>query len=137
MGYVYAFSNESMPGIFKIGMTERTPEERLAEANLPDTFRPPTPYVIEIQKKVNNCREIEKTIHSLLYDKRITPSREFFKITIEELKKIFTEINEENENKSQISYSEKEFIHKMNNDIFEVLTNFKINNIYLINVIFK
>lgn len=24
MGYVYAFSNESMPGLFKIGMTERT-----------------------------------------------------------------------------------------------------------------
>ena len=30
MGYVYAFSTESMPGIFKIGMTERTPEKRLA-----------------------------------------------------------------------------------------------------------
>jgi hypothetical protein len=24
MGYVYAFSTESMPGIFKIGMTKRT-----------------------------------------------------------------------------------------------------------------
>ena len=59
MGYVYAFSNESMPGLFKIGMTERNPEERLAEANLSDTFKPPLPYVIEIQKKVNNCKESE------------------------------------------------------------------------------
>lgn len=43
MGYIYAFSNKSMPGFIKIGMTERTPEERLAEANLPDTFKPPLP----------------------------------------------------------------------------------------------
>jgi hypothetical protein len=86
MGYVYAFSNETMPGLIKIGMTERNPEERLAEANLPDTFKPPLPYVIEIQKKVNNCKEIEKKIHAVLSDKRVNPHREFFKITIEELK---------------------------------------------------
>jgi hypothetical protein len=33
MGYVYAFSNESMPGLIKIGMTERNPEERLESTN--------------------------------------------------------------------------------------------------------
>lgn len=46
MGYVYAFSNESMPGIFKIGMTKRTIHDILNEANTEDEFLPPTPYMI-------------------------------------------------------------------------------------------
>ena len=77
MGYVYALSNESMPGIFKIGMTERSPEERLLEANLPYVFTPPTPYVIECYKKVKNCKETEKMIHALIYDKRVNKNKEF------------------------------------------------------------
>ncbi len=53
-GYIYCFSNPSMPGILKVGMTERTPEIRLFEANCPDTWRPPTPYKIVVAKKVLN-----------------------------------------------------------------------------------
>jgi hypothetical protein len=128
MGYVYAFSNESMPGFIKIGMTERTPEERLAEANLPDTFKPPLPYVIEIQKKVNNCKETEKNIHALLSDKRVNPHREFFKITIEELKDVFNSIEEDNQITTVLE-KEKEFIDKVNNDILDVLSNFKVTKI--------
>lgn len=30
-GYIYCFSNQSMPGIVKIGMTTRTPGERAKE----------------------------------------------------------------------------------------------------------
>jgi len=70
MGYVYAFSNESMPGIFKIGMTERTPEKRLTEANGSDEFKPPLPYVIAIHKKVKKLKKrfmhyflIKESIH--------------------------------------------------------------------------
>jgi len=51
-GYVYCFANPSMPGILKVGATERTPEDRLREANAADTWRPPTPYRIEFAKKV-------------------------------------------------------------------------------------
>ena len=128
MGYVYAFSTESMPGIFKIGMTERTPEKRLSEANGSDEFKPPLPYVIAIHKKVNNCKETEKKIHALLSDKRVNPHREFFKITIEELKEIFNHIDGENETDIVLE-KEKEFISKVNNVMFDVLSTFKINNI--------
>jgi len=39
-GWVYAFYSRSMPGLVKIGMTTRSPEIRLAEANKGDTWRP-------------------------------------------------------------------------------------------------
>ena len=90
-GFLYCFSNESMPGIYKIGMTERTPKLRLKEANRSDTFKPPTPYKNEIAKKVSNPKQKEQTIHSVLsqYTERINPKREFFRVSLEEVKKLF------------------------------------------------
>jgi len=90
-GYIYYFSNQSMPGIHKIGMTERTPESRLSEANASDTWRPPTLYKIELAKKVSNPSQKEKTLHFLLerYTDRINPNREFFRVSIEEVQKFF------------------------------------------------
>ena len=77
---VCCFSNDSMPGILKVGVTERTPDLRLSEANSPDTWRPPTPYKIEFAKKVYNPKQKETTLHKLLsqYTERINPKREFF-----------------------------------------------------------
>ena len=90
-GYLYCFSNESMPGILKIGMTERTPEIRLNEANSSDTWRPPTPYKIEFAKNVLNPKQKETTLHNLLsqYTERINPKREFFRVSLEEIKTFF------------------------------------------------
>ena len=80
-----------MPGILKVGMTERTPEARLSEANMSDTWRPPTPYKIEFAKKVSNVSQKEKTLHTLLeqYTDRIHPRREFFRVSQEEVCKFF------------------------------------------------
>ena len=80
-----------MPGILKIGMTERTPEARLSEANASDTWRPPTPYNIEFAKKVSNASQKEKTLHTLLeqYTDRIHLRREFFRVSPEEVRKFF------------------------------------------------
>jgi hypothetical protein len=90
-GYIYCFSNESMPNIFKIGMTERTPDERLKEANMSDTWRPPTPYKLEFAKKVNDVKNKETILHKLLekYTQRINPKREFFRVSIEEVQTFF------------------------------------------------
>jgi hypothetical protein len=90
-GYIYCFSNASMPGILKVGMTERTPEVRLREANASDTWRPPTPYKIDFAKKVSNPCQKEKTLHTLLeqYTDRIHPRREFFSVSKEEVQKFF------------------------------------------------
>jgi hypothetical protein len=93
-GYIYCFSNDSMPGIFKIGMTERNPCERLKEANTPDTWRPPTQYKIELFKKVNNLKQNETRIHSFFSNYRINPKREFFRVSIEKIKYIFGAIED-------------------------------------------
>jgi len=80
-----------MPGILKVGMTERTPIIRLGEANASDTWRPPTPYKIEFAKKVSDASGKEKTLHTLLeqYTRRINPRREFFHVSLEEVRKFF------------------------------------------------
>ena len=80
-----------MPGILKIGMTERTPEIRLNEANRSDTWRPPTLYKNEFAKKVLNPKQKETTLHKLLsqYTERINPKGEFFRVSTEEVKTFF------------------------------------------------
>lgn len=72
-----------MPGILKVGMTLRTPLIRLNEANTSDTWRPPTPYIVQFAKKVLKPKEKETTLHILLsqYTERINPKREFFRVS--------------------------------------------------------
>lgn len=90
-GFLYCMSNVSMPGLLKIGFTQRTPEERLRDANASDTFRPPMPYRIEFAKKVFNAKNKEKTLHRLLeqYTDRPNLRREFFKVSTEEVSAFF------------------------------------------------
>lgn len=94
-GYIYCFSNDSMPGILKIGMTLRSPLIRLNESNKTDTWRPPTPYKLEFAKKVSNPKKKETLLHTIItrYTERINPNREFFRISSEEVKTLFELIN--------------------------------------------
>ncbi len=84
-------SNVSMPGIMKVGMTLRDPEERLEEANSSNTFKPPTDYCIEFAKRVRNPRQKEEAIHALLekYTIRINKKREFFRTSADEVRGFF------------------------------------------------
>ena len=78
LGYVYVLSNESMPGIVKIGMTERHVEARAEELHVTGT---PTPFCIEYQAACFNPLAIEQTVHKSLDSKRVSASREFFRIS--------------------------------------------------------
>lgn len=86
-GYIYCFINDSMPGIVKVGMTNRRPEDRLKDANSPDTFKPPLPYKISFAKYVKEPKKKEYILHKLLekYTERINNQREFFRISPEDL----------------------------------------------------
>lgn len=96
-GYIYCFETESMPGTYKIGMTTRDVDVRLKEANQSNTWKPPIPYQVVFSKYVQNPREKEGMIHTLLSEYRIHPDREFFKLELEKLRCLFgliTEIKE-------------------------------------------
>lgn len=90
-------TNRSMPGLLKIGMTERTPDERLRDANMPDTWRPPTPYVIEFAKQVTQPKQKEAVLHKLLeqYTDRVHPRREFFRLPLDDVRTFFDLIDGE------------------------------------------
>lgn len=90
--YIYCFENKSMPNLYKIGKTVRSPEERLREANLPDTFKPPTPYMITMAKRVNCATDAEKQIHHILRDYRVHKGREFFNAPYHIIKDAFRSI---------------------------------------------
>ena len=78
-GWVYAFYSRSMPGLVKIGMTTRSPEIRLAEANKGDTWRPPGKYRILCALRVKDAVEKEKEIHAAFARQRMG-EREFFRV---------------------------------------------------------
>lgn len=134
-GYVYCFSNESMEGIFKIGTTKRTPEERLKEANKSDTFKPPTDYKLLYYAKCYDSEKKEKLIHKLLEEYRVNKKKEFFKCDKEKIKIIFDILaiekyepkHEVDVLKEKVKDLQKE-IYKLNNekdDIKNKFDNFK------------
>jgi hypothetical protein len=87
-GYIYCFSNPSMPGMVKVGMTDRTPPDRAKELY---TTGVASPFKIEFAKKVSSPSAKEKTLHLLLeqYTTRINCRREFFSITPEKARMFF------------------------------------------------
>tara|TARA_B100001094_G_scaffold39000_2_gene33428 strand:+ start:2168 stop:3241 length:1074 start_codon:yes stop_codon:yes gene_type:complete len=89
-GYVYCISNEFMPGIYKVGVTMRSPLERLKEANSSDTWKIPT-YKIEFAKKVMDPKDKEKKLHKLLEKlmTRVHTRREFFRGEVNDVREIF------------------------------------------------
>ncbi len=83
-GYIYCFSNSSMPGLLKIGATTRTPEDRAKELF---TTGVAVPFQIEFSRHVSSVFEKEKQIHKILETYRI-PSREFFAISVDNALKV-------------------------------------------------
>ena len=106
-GYIYCFSNVSFPGILKVGMTERTPEDRAKEIFKTGV---PTPFKIELAKKVLNPKQKETTLHKLLsqYTERTDPKREFFRVSTEEVKTFFDLMDGEEWVETSIEEEEEE-----------------------------
>ncbi|WP_440466903.1 GIY-YIG nuclease family protein [Pseudomonas sp. YH-1] len=76
-GFIYCLGNDAMPGVYKIGMTERAPSQRCAE--LSGATAAPLPFSLLFYGEVENPQQIERAIHEQFSLERISPSREFFR----------------------------------------------------------
>ena len=80
---VYIMSNESMPGLLKIGSTRKHIEERRKQ--LSSVSGVPVPFKIECVFKLDgNEEQLENEIHRYLEHKRNSMQREFFDISLQE-----------------------------------------------------
>lgn len=78
IGFVYILSTRSQPTFLKIGMTQRTVEERVKEINSATGVI--VPFGIRATWRVDNAVQVEKDLHELLKDYRVRADREFFEI---------------------------------------------------------
>ena len=78
-GYLYVLSNESMPGLVKIGHSTRPVRERVAELN--SATGVPSQFVIEAIFPSADPARHECEVHELLSSSRL-PNREFFRETV-------------------------------------------------------
>jgi hypothetical protein len=81
-GFVYVLSNELMPGIVKIGFTERTVAERIGELSAHTGVA--VPYLEEASFPVEEPETIEELIHTRLDACRVSQNREFFRLPTSE-----------------------------------------------------
>lgn len=84
-GYVYVLANSSMPGLVKVGKTQRETNARANE--LSGVTGVPTPFIVVYEQLFSDCDEAERFVHALLSSKghRISESREFFKAPVSEV----------------------------------------------------
>jgi hypothetical protein len=77
-GFVYVLLNSSMPGLVKVGLTTRDPEERAAE--LASATGVPSPFIVAYRRWVSDCQTVEAFIHERLaiLGHRHSLAREFF-----------------------------------------------------------
>src|ERR1035437_2343785 len=80
--FIYVLENPSMPGLVKIGRTERSVSERVNE--LSSHTGVPTGFAVVKEYAVPNSVEAERIIHERLSDYRVADNREFFKMEAED-----------------------------------------------------
>lgn len=77
-GVVYLLTNEAMPGLVKIGMTEANDPsvriDKLYQTNVP------VPFECVLAMQVDDPRLVEAKLHQAFGPNRVNPKREFFKI---------------------------------------------------------
>ena len=80
--FVYILSNPSIPGMYKIGYTANTVENRVIQINRGTGI--PTPFNIEFRYKCYKGERIEREVHKFFKKYRVNNDREFFNVSLEE-----------------------------------------------------
>lgn len=87
-GFIYVMTNEAMPEVVKIGMTTKHPLHR---ANELYTTGVPMPFRVAFAMWVDDPAKSEKETHEHFNQFRLSDSREFFSVGMEEVAKFVTE----------------------------------------------
>ncbi|MBF0641458.1 GIY-YIG nuclease family protein [Pseudomonas protegens] len=78
-GFVYIMINPAMPGLVKIGLTERTSDDRAKDLRSTGL---PTDFITVYDELVTDCKTVEKRMHARFDSFRYQPNREFFEIPV-------------------------------------------------------
>jgi hypothetical protein len=76
-GWVYIIVNKSMPGLVKVGYTDRSPNKRATE--LTGTGMP-TPYSVAYSVQLPGARNVEQQVHRRLT--HLSAGKEWFRCTV-------------------------------------------------------
>jgi len=77
-GFIYVLANDAMPGIVKIGMTERAPRARVEELSAATAV--PIPFTLELYAEVADPFCVEQRVHEFFRESRVNDGREFFRV---------------------------------------------------------
>lgn len=80
-GFVYILTNPAFPNYLKIGKTTRSTNERVKE--LSSSTGVPHEFNIVYEIRCSDCDEAEKLVHQQLEKYRISKSREFFDVNLD------------------------------------------------------
>lgn len=86
-GFIYCLGNDCMPGVYKIGMTDRAPSQRAYE--LSGATAAPTPFSLLCFGEVNDAQRIERELHAEFSAARVSKNREFFRVDYREIYDVF------------------------------------------------
>lgn len=78
-GWLYLLTNPAMPGLVKVGMTTRSPEERAQELASTGV---PMPFEVEAAWPVDDVRAAERIAHAALSGHRVDGAREWFRLSV-------------------------------------------------------
>jgi hypothetical protein len=101
-GFVYVLKNRSMPNLYKIGHTLKSPQQRAKElsgqTNMPESFE------VVYYGEVNNPNKLENELHERYKELRVNSSREFFNLTDDDLFWLCNSIKEDCDNVSECEH---------------------------------
>lgn len=85
-GFVYVLSNDSMPGVYKIGCTSKSPlmrsKQLAANTGAPESFN------IVCYGELSDFNGGEKFLHDEFAKYRVSDRREFFSLNIDQLEEL-------------------------------------------------
>jgi hypothetical protein len=79
-----------MPGVVKVGSTERSPKKRVEELSAATGV--PGPFQVVFKKAVEQPKKRELEAHRLLSEYRVSRRREFFEVSAERAVDVIEEV---------------------------------------------